>query len=152
MSKITEKILRDAELEAKRAIDTAQATADERLARAKQTAEAEAKVAEERARALSEAHANQQRIAAETKARRETLSQKHAHIDKVFATAREKIDTKKLAESLEKKFAHKGDTVTKKDGGIVIENANYTLSLTLDDLMADLRDKIESDIARILFS
>jgi len=153
MSKISEKILRDAELEAERAVERANATASERLLRATADAEAEANAVAERAKRNAEAAAKQSEIATKSRVSRETLAQKQAYIDKVFATVREQIiKGKDISGALEKKFAKPGDAVVKKDGGIVIDNANYSLSLTVDDLLTELRHRVEADVAKILFS
>jgi len=37
------------------------------------------------------------------------------------------------------------------DGGIVLQNEKYDLSLTLDELLADLRTEIELEVSKMLF-
>ena len=92
---------------------------------------------------------------AKIRLRKAELKSKQSHIDDVFEAVRVQLSSpaqnKKLVESLKTKFAKPGDKVKEADGGIVIENKSYELSLTLMELLQELRGDVELELSKILF-
>lgn len=179
MEDIIKKIAADVEAESAALVKQARSDADKRIAKAKADIERDAESALERARRRAEAVQRQAENQAKTANRREELLSRQAAIDEVFADVRKKLlglsakETQSLVDTLIKKYGKSGDTVVvskadskkivapkgfklqasdKFEGGIVLENPNYERSLTLDELLASLRDGIELEVAKKLFS
>jgi len=149
---IADKIIKDAESDSKKQIAQAKQDAATRLKDATTRFEQEKIAADERAKRESEQAKYRAGLVQETAKRKEELRNKQEIIDQVFATAKTKVSKTTLAEKLKKKYAKTGDKVTPvKDGGIVIENKNYTMSLSLNELLTQLRSEIELELSKRLF-
>jgi vacuolar-type H+-ATPase subunit E/Vma4 len=58
----------------------------------------------------------------------------------------------RLIASLTKKYGRASDKIiSSNDGGIIISNKNYDIDLSLSVLIDDLKENIETDIAKMLF-
>ncbi|MCL2587329.1 MAG: hypothetical protein FWE31_03780 [Firmicutes bacterium] len=149
---ITERIQLDAKAEAEAIVTSAEAAAKKRVEDAKIVHQQESEAQIERGMAKAVAEAKQAEIASKILARKQELEARQVAIDAVFIEAGKKLKDAKLADTLKKKFAKTGDKITPaKEGGIIIENTNYTLSLTLPELLASLREDIEMEVAKKLF-
>lgn len=111
--------------------------------------------------------------------RQKLIDEVFANTRQSLASASSK-DTQKLVTALVKKHAKTGDTIyiskndekkitaefvkglpvknlvrvvsDKFDGGIILENQNYELSLTYTELLNSLRSEIELEVSKILFN
>lgn len=154
MDYIVEKILQDAQKEAEGLLMSARANSRSRVESAKIQIESDREADIERAMSRAVAEAKQAELNAKVRARRDELTARTGAIDAVFADAKVQLGKSgaSLANSLKSKFAKPTDKVeVLKDGGIIVENPNYRLSLTLDELLAGLRADIELGVAKILF-
>ncbi|MCL2569622.1 MAG: hypothetical protein FWE16_00270 [Firmicutes bacterium] len=89
---------------------------------------------------------------AETQKFVSALLRKHAKSGDTIIVS--KNDEGKLDNKFFTSFAIKNlkrEVSSKFQGGIIIENTDYTLSLTLDDILAELRTCIELNVSEILF-
>ena len=150
---IAQKIVEEAKSQAETLVTDAKVSAVERVKNAKAQIELdrEAQIEKSMARAVIEAKQAEQ--IAKNQSRKDELRARQTAIDEVFALAGAQLKKEsKLADALKKKFAKTGDKVeASKEGGIIIENPNYTLSLTLSELLAGLRGEIELAVAKKLF-
>ena len=158
MENIINKIKFDTEAEITAMLNAAKADAERRVERAKADIERDAESALERAKRRVEAATRAAEIQDKTASRREDLLARQAIIDEVFGEVQSKLlklgaaDKKKLVDALVKKFGSKDDKVVQAGGGVVLENPKYTRSLTVDELLAALREKVELEVAKILFA
>ena len=149
---LTDRIIQEAKDAADALVAKAKEDAKLRLETAKREIDQDREAQIERAMGRAMEAAKQAEITAKTLARKNNLRARVEALDVCFAEAAKKVDKTKLAASLKAKFAKPKDTVTPaKEGGIVIENSNYILSLTLPELMAGMRADIEWEVARRLF-
>jgi len=152
---ILNKIADDVAITSESEVITAKESAKKRVENVRAELAADFEAAVERARVKSEQESHQAQVTAKAVALRAEQTAKKEALDSIFADASKKIlasDRKSLEAALTKKFSKTGDKVTAhKDGGIVIDNAKYTLSLTMDELMDDLRGRIELEVSKMLF-
>jgi len=150
---ITERILENARAEAEAVVNNAKEEAAQRVKNAKAQIELDREAQIEKAMQRAVVEAKQAEQIAKNQSRKDELRARQTAIDEVFAMAAAQLKKEgKLADALKKKFAKTGDKVeVSKEGGIIIENPNYTLSLTLPELLAGLRGEIELQVAKKLF-
>jgi len=153
---IVDRITEDVKAEAKAMVDNAKATAERTLEALKKELEASSADTLAKTKAALE---RERELGAMSEQSRENLSALEAKtqiVNDLFASVKKELLTgaanAKLVTALTKKYQKTGDTVTKSNGGIIISNKNYELKLTLDDLLKDLREAIEGEIVKRLFS
>jgi vacuolar-type H+-ATPase subunit E/Vma4 len=155
---LVKKIIQNANKEARQLVEDAETNALQKLADA--TADAN----ERKKRAVAEAErklkqrAEEAALAVEVENIKQKINAKQAVMAQVFDGIRANIaqaDTdrkQKLTAALAKKYGAAADKVTPAaDGGIIISGKTYDIDLSLAVLMDDLRNTIESDIAKMLF-
>ena len=152
---LLERIIEDAKKEAKAIIDKANKDASGQIAFAEEQARMDIVAATEAARKKAVRAVEIAKSAADVASRLDGLVQKTQIINQVFDEAKKELlksDNKKLRDALAKRYSKAGDTVKQKDGGIIIENANYEIRLTVNELLATLREEIEAEVVKILFA
>ena len=151
---ILEKIIADAKAEAKQILKDAKTVAKGNIEYATQQADAEKIRTTRAAQDANDREIEILQSTTEIKNRNALLRQKSQIMDEIFADVGKTLETsdnRRLVAGLGQKFANTGDTITPKDGGILISNANFEMHLGVGDLLAVLRREIESDVARILW-
>lgn len=169
---LTQKILRDANRQAKSLIAAAEKQAAAQILAAEQNASDRKTAALQRGQADLRDRQTQQTRAHEVAQIKAKINAEQQQIDTAFAQAREKLlhasnqDIKRLVDTYTKKYAHQGDkiliaqawshalpdlsTTDAIAGGIIIENDNYRLELDVDSILATLREPLAVEIAKIL--
>ena len=157
MESIVNKILEDAEIEAKAIIARAETNSRQQIIDVKREIEDNKDFLMESAKKLKQVESEQNEMLAKTIASRKNSNDKQEVISNTFEMAKAKIlamsakEKKEIATKLVKKYRRKDDTVIERDGGVVLENKDYVLSLTASDLLDSLRQEIELEIANLLF-
>jgi len=158
MENIVNKILEEAKAEAKEMLAKAETSSKKQISNAKIEIEENKESLVEQARAKAERDARQNEMQAKTIAARKQSNDKQEIVSAVFNDAKAKIlamsasERKKLVDGLIKKHGRKDDKITEHDGGVILENKDYVLSLTVSDLLEHLRQEIELEVVGILFS
>ena len=127
---LIERIIKDANAEAKRIVDLATKTAKANVDYAKKNAEEITLAAKENAKKAKARDAQIIQGANEIRARLYTLEQKTDIVDSIFERAFKQI-----------KYNFRTE-----------QKPNYELRMTRDELMADLRDAIENEVFKILWT
>jgi vacuolar-type H+-ATPase subunit E/Vma4 len=157
-NELVRKIIYNANKEADEILAAAVSAADEKL-NAAQTDAAERK---KKALALAEQKMKQKNeeltLAGEVENIKQKINIKQEIMQSVFDGVKANIqkanptEKQKLIAALRKKYGQANDKITNTaDGGIIVSNKNYDIDLSLSVLLDDLREGIESDIAKMLF-
>ena len=169
---LTQKILRDANKQAKTMITAAKQHAEKQLFVAKEQAAARKAEALEQGQANLAYRQSQQQLAHEVSKIKAQINAEQGLIDQAFATAREKLlhatdkEIKELVDTYTKKYAKTGDkvliaknwahacpklpTTAAIQSGIIIENPTYRIELDIDSILNELREPLAAPVAKIL--
>lgn len=169
---LTNKIIKNANKQAAALIEDAQNQAQAKLAAAKQTAAERREAALQKGKKDAAIQAEQLKKANEVEMIKARINARQAVMSQAFNQVRDNLlhasnaDIKKIVNALVQKYAAPKDTVLVArewakampnlkatdaiTGGIIIENPTYRLELSLDVLLANLREDIELEVAQIL--
>ncbi|MBQ9557573.1 MAG: hypothetical protein IJU94_03110 [Clostridia bacterium] len=179
---VIEKILARATAEAEKIKSEGRAAADKRAADAEASAQAEKEAILARGKAEADAIRYREKLKAELDVRKNTLGEKRALLDRVYAGVRETIaalpdgekaelyaklaasfgmtesvkvyaspDMKAFAEANAARWGGAYAGEIKGSGAILLSGERCDADLSLDSVVSDLRERTESDAARILF-
>lgn len=179
---VIEKIMARATAEAEKIKSDGKAAADERAAKSAAEAQAEREAILAAGRAEADAVRYREKLKAELDVRKNTLGEKRALLDRVYAAVREKLaalpdaekaelyaklaasfgmtesvkvyasaDMKAFAEANASRWGGVYAGEIKGSGAVLLSGERCDADLSLDSVVADLRERTESEAARILF-
>ena len=144
-----ERIITDAKTEAKNIVKQAKQLATSNIAYAKIQAQRNEEMAIKQSKQISARDRERADAAEQVERQKQTLIRKTEIVDKVFESVKGKVT---ITQKVINKYKKSGDIVKQTKGGVLIENKNYQINLTLDELVNSMREDIESNVAEILFT